>query len=91
MNIKCGDIEVGLEISLETGCKVGLNTKSKSSFRIESLMQNAYYINKTDNEVSLNITQNTTTIDYAELKHGRKAHSKDDIQTVYYNTVIGTK
>ena len=54
-------------------------------------MQNAYYTNRTDKEISLNITEITTTIDYANLKHGRQAKSKNNIQTIYYNTIIGTK
>ena len=54
-------------------------------------MKNAYYINKTDKEISLDITEKTTTIHYNQLKHGRHVELKNEIQTIYYNTVIGTK
>ena len=89
LNITCGDIEVGLKISYNNGCKVWLNTKSDSSSRIENLMENAYYLNKTGGQVSFEMKENSNaTIAYAQLKHGRKVES--GAQIISYNTIIGT-
>ena len=89
LKITCDDIEIGLKISYKNGCKVWLNTKSNSSATVENLMKNAYYLDKTNKQVSFELKENSnTTIGYAQLKHGRKVES--GAQIISYNTIIGT-